>query len=111
MDGLLFIILQCLGKGRPRLLLKANDNRRGSDNEGGVNREAQDVVDILFNSNRSRHEIKLEIKDRMRLKDWTESLAKHILNALQDAIESSRQMSSAMKTAYEAAREKVEEFV
>ena len=64
---------------------------------------ANDIVDIIYNSEKSAGDLKAKLRSTIRAYSWTENLGKAILNALDAAVREGRAMSPALKEAHEKA--------
>lgn len=66
---------------------------------------ATSIIDILYNAEKSGHELKQQLRNTIHTYSWTESLGKAVLSALETAIREGRAMSPALKEAHDKACE------
>ena len=64
---------------------------------------ANDIIDLLYNSEKDGTALKRQLRNTVHAYSWTENLGKAVLNALDTAVREGRAMSPALKEAHDKA--------
>ena len=72
---------------------------------------ATDIVQILFTADKNSPAFRNQVKDMVQTQNWTENLAKCILDRLVNALNAGAAMGEAMKKSFDRASEEADKFV
>jgi hypothetical protein len=100
--SLLSSLAACLCGGAPDDFQNYGSSNHINVNDSNV---AQEIIDLLYNTEKSGQELQTQLKNIVTTNGWTENLAKAILSSLELAIKTGHTMSLPMGEAYNKAVE------